>query len=212
MREERRFVPLLLGALGVLLAAGTIGAAMAPVLAVEAPLALVALSPLGRHLVLVAPVTPIVPFVAVAVARRLLAMGVVYGLGRAYGEDGFVWVERRYARFGRFVRLFERFFRKAAPVAILLLPGWSAPVAGLTRTSPLLYFPLAAVGLTGWMIVTYQVGDALSAWITPMLAFIREHVVSTTAACAALVLLYEWRRRRRRPLVPEAGDAPASEP
>jgi len=54
------------------------------------------------------------------------------------------------------------------------------------------------------MVVTYQVGGALSHFITPVLQFIRDNVIETTAGCAALVALYEWRRRRRRPVPVEA--------
>jgi membrane protein DedA with SNARE-associated domain len=194
---ERRYVPHLLGVLGLLLTAGAVGSAFAPVLAVKAPLVLVALSPLGRHLVLVAPETEMAPFVAVGAARRLFAFVVLYYLARAYGDEAFAWVETRYARLGRFARWFERVFRKAAPVVVLLLPGMSAPVAGATRMPATVFLPFAAVGVVAWVSVTYLVGDALSAWITPVLAFIRAHVFETTAACVVLVLFYQWRQRRR---------------
>jgi membrane protein DedA with SNARE-associated domain len=122
---------------------------------------------------------------------------VIYWLARAYGEDGFAWVESRSARLGRFARGFERLFRRAAPLVVVLLPGLSSPVAGATRMPAALFFPCAAVGVVGWVSVTYLVGDALGAWIMPVLAFIRAHVWETTAVCAAAVLLYEWSRRRR---------------
>ncbi len=195
--HERRYVPHLLGALSVLFAAGTLGAAFAPMLAVHAPLALIALSPLPRHLVLVAPETTMAAFVAIAAGRRLLSFGVIYYLARAYGEDGFAWVESRYARFGRFARAFERMFRKAGAVMVLLLPGMSSPVAGATRMPATVFFPCATVGVIAWVSLTYVVGDALREWTTPVLAFIREHMLATTAACALLVLVYQWRQRRR---------------
>lgn len=208
--HERRYVPHLLGALGALIAAGTVGAAFAPVLAVKAPLVLIALSPLGRHLVLVAPETGMLPFVAIAAGRRLLGFGVLYYLARAYGEDSFAWVEGRYKRFGRFARRFERMFRKAGALMVLLLPGMSAPVAGATGMPAAVYFPFATVGVVTWVSVTYLVGDALSAWTAPVLAFIRDHVLETTAACAVAVLLYQWRQRRRQSAaVPKPAPEPA---
>lgn len=195
--SERRHVRHLVGALGALLAAGLVGSAFAPVLAVNAPLLLIVLSPLGRHLVLVAPVTSMPAFVAVAATRRLLGFSLLFFLARAYGEDGFVWIEARHPRTGRFTRHFERVFRRAAPVFVLLLPGTSAPVAGATHMPFRAYLPLATIGTTAWVGVAYLVGDALRAWTTPVLAFIRANMVETTAVCVVAVTLYElWRRRR----------------
>lgn len=195
---ERRYIPHLLGVLGVLLTADTLGTAFAPMLAVRAPLVLIAFSPMGRHLVLVAPETTLPAFVAVASARRLLAFAVIYFLARAYGEGSFKWVEQRYARLGRTARVFERTFRRAAPLAVLLLPGMCAPLAGATGMPPRAFLPLAALAVVGWVTVAYFVGDALSAWTAPVLDFVRAHIASTTAVCVLAVLLYEWRRRARR--------------
>lgn len=195
---ERHYVPHLVAALGVLFTADALGTAFAPMLAVRAPLLLIALSPLGRHLVLVAGDTSMPAFVAIASARRLLAFAVIYFLARAYGENAFAWVERRYARMGRLARAFERAFRRAAPLVIVLLPGMSAPMAGATGMPPRAYFSLAGIAAVGWVVVAYLVGDALSAWTAPVLAFVRAHIASTTAVCVVAVLLYEWRRRARR--------------
>lgn len=195
---ERHYVPHLVATLGVLFTADALGTAFAPMLAVRAPLVLIALSPLGRHLVLVAGDTSMFAFVAVASARRMLAFAVIYLLARAYGESAFAWVERRYSRLGRLTRAFERAFRRAAPLVILLLPGMSAPMAGATGMRPRAYFPLAIVSVVGWVVVAYLVGDALSAWTAPVLAFVRDHIASTTALCVVAVLLYEWRRRAQR--------------
>lgn len=204
---ERRYVPHLLGVLGVLLTADALGTAFSPMLAVRAPLLLIALSPLGRHLVLVAPETSFVPFTLIASARRLLAFGAIYFLARAYGEDGFRWIEARYARLGRAARWFERAFQKAAPAVVLLLPGIAAPVAGATRMPARTFFALATPAVVVWVGVAYAIGDALSEWTAPVLTFIREHIASTTAACVVAVLLYQWRRRTRARARSAAPDA-----
>src|SRR5690349_12670640 len=88
----------LLGSVVVLTATGTAGAAFMPTLLTYSPLLLLALSPLPRHLVLAAPLTAIVPFVAVATLRRVLSGAVAYEVGASYGDRGLKWIEGRYPR------------------------------------------------------------------------------------------------------------------
>ena len=98
----------LIGAAAVLTAAGGTGAAFVAVLLTNAPLVLIAVSPLYRHLVLTATVVDFVPFALVAVPARLLGSVVGYMWGLGYGERSLVWVEQRRPRWGRWLRVLEK--------------------------------------------------------------------------------------------------------
>jgi membrane protein DedA with SNARE-associated domain len=189
----------LLGAVAVLTVGNFVGIGFSPVLATEWPLLLIALSPLGRHLVLVAPVTGLAPFVAVATARKLMSSMLGFGLGRAYGADGLRWAERRYPRTGKFLRWLERGLAAAGPLLVVLMPGPAVcALAGVARMRASLVLPLATIGNVGWMTVTWHVGEALGKWILPILAWVQAHVWEATAVCVAAVLLHQWWRRRKR--------------
>ncbi len=209
-----RHVPLLLGIAAALALAGLTGVALAPTLLVYHPLWLVALSPIGRHLVLAATLVPMLPLVLVATARRMLSSSVGYGLGRAYGAYGLQQVRDRYPRLQRAIGVLERMFERAAPLVVFFAP---APVfcamAGATSMSLGVFVPVAVAGHLMWASLTYRLGEALGSSIVPLLGFVREHVVSTTLACALLALGYALlRRRARRKRARQAAHASAPPP
>jgi membrane protein DedA with SNARE-associated domain len=190
---------LLLGSIAVLTITGTAGAAFAPALLTYSPLLLLALSPITRHLVLAAPITDVVPFVAIATARRVLSCGVAYWVGLSYGELGLKWVEGRYPRFRRFVHWLEHAFHKVGPLLLVVAP--SPPMcalAGTLRLSKWHVLPAALIGQLVWVGLAYWLGDFLSAWTGPILVWLREHVVEATAACIALFGGYQVIKRMRR--------------
>jgi membrane protein DedA with SNARE-associated domain len=200
----------LLGGLAVLTATGTIGAALMPTLLAYSPLLLIALSPLPRHLVMAAPLVPIVPFVLVATLRRTLTSTLAYAIGRAYGEGGIAWVQARYPSLRGVLDWLQKAFDVAAPLVILVEPGpLIAALAGATRVPLPLFLPLAATGYALWSLLTYRVGEALRAWLAPLLKYFQGHVLSATLVCIVLVSGYAlWRRRmRRRELLEAAAHA-----
>jgi membrane protein DedA with SNARE-associated domain len=176
------------------------------------------LSPIDRHMVLAASVTPLVPFLLVGAARRTLTCVVCYGFGHAYGEEGVAWVRARYPRSGNVSGTLLRLVQRASPIVLLISP-WPMLVgalAGAARMRLWVFVPLAALGQLIWVRITYRVGEALGAWTSPVLAFMREHVVATTLACVLMVAAYAWQKRRERriltldPLtVPEPSQPPA---
>lgn len=195
--DPRAQLPLILGIAAVLGIAGGIGVALAPALLTYSPLLLIAIAPLGRHLVLAAPVTEFVPFLLVATGRRVITCALAYLVGRAYGEAGIAWVQARYPRAGRFVRLLERLFRRAGPLVLLVAPGpLVCALAGVTRMRWSWFLPIATLGQAFWVSVTYRVGEALQAWILPILAWLEENMLATTLACVLLVALYRVLRRK----------------
>jgi membrane protein DedA with SNARE-associated domain len=189
----------LLGVAAAIFFANLVGIAFAPGLLKHAPLALIALSPLGRHLVLAATVTAIVPFVAVASARRMLVSALSYMLGRAYGSPGIGWVKTRYPKLEPLLGGVEWLFARAAPLLLFVAPGpLVCALAGATGMRAWLAMPIAAAGQTAWMILTYKLGEALAEWLAPIVAFIETYMVPLTLASIALALGYYWLRRRRQ--------------
>lgn len=183
---------------GSLVAAGSIGAAFAPALLTHAPLALIAISPLYRHLVLVATKVDILPFLLVGVPARMLGSVVGYMVGTTYGEQSIAWMQARYPRMGRMVRILERWFVRAAP---LLLFAWPGPLfcalAGAGGMRPWLWFVLATAGQTVQVAVAYVLGEKLSVWLAPIVEFFGKYTLWTTVVCVLLVVLYHWWRRPR---------------
>jgi hypothetical protein len=188
-----------LGAVAAIGIANLIGFAFGPALLTHAPLVLIALSPVGRHLVLAATVTPMVPFVIVGAARRMVVTGLGFALGRAYGGNGVVWVKARYPRLEPALRLLEWLFARAAPLILLLSPGpLVCALAGATGMRAWVALPIATAGQIGWMLITYKLGEALAAWLAPITAFVEAYMLPMTLACIALALAYQWLRRRRQ--------------
>lgn len=190
---------MLLGAVAVIGIANLIGSAFGPTLLIHAPLVLIALSPVGRHLVLAATVTPLVPFVIVGTTRRMLVAALGYALGRAYGGNGVAWVKQRYPRLEPALKLLEWLFARAAPLILFVSPGpLVCALAGATGMRAWVALPIATAGQFAWMLINYKLGEALSAWLTPITAFIEAYMVPMTLACIALALGYHFLRRRRQ--------------
>jgi membrane protein DedA with SNARE-associated domain len=195
----REHLPRVLGTLAAAASCSLVGVAFAPALLIHAPLALIALSPLGRHMVMVATVTDPLPFVVVGAARKMVACGLAWALGQIYGPEGIEWVEDRYPRLGSMARWLERLFARAGAPLVVVAPLLSVcALAGAARMPLRRFLPLAAVGQVIWTAATYAVGDAMSAWISPVTEFIARYMVETTLACVAAVVAYQALRRRNR--------------
>lgn len=190
---------MLLGCVATLTIAGLLGQAFAPTLLAYWPLGLLALSPLPRHMVLVAPVTDPVSFVLVAGIRRFISGTLGYQLGLEYGEQGYAFVEARSARAGKLVRWVERAVRRfGAPLLIAFASPGLCAIAGTTKMPGRLFYPCALLGQLIYAGANYAVGEALERWTTPILVFLREHVMAATLLTASAVAIYEILRRRRR--------------
>jgi membrane protein DedA with SNARE-associated domain len=195
----------LLAAAAVLTATATAGAALMPPLLAYSPLLLIGLSPLPRHLVMAAPLVPIVPFVLVATTRRMLTSALAYSIGHAYGKGGITWAQTRYPILHVPLDMLQKAFDVAAPLVIFLAPGAPiAALAGAVRVPLWLFLPIAAAGQAMWAALTYRVGEALGAWLAPILQFVKDNVASTTLVCVVLVGGYAlWRRRARKRVLRE---------
>ena len=194
--EQQRTVQICLWTLATLGSCSMIGAAFSLYLVNHFPLVLVGLSPLGRHLVLVAPTVDPAAFVAVAVGRRLLFYLACFHLGRALGPLGIPWIEARAAHFARFVRWMERLFARASHTVVLLMSGPTvAALAGISGMRTRVFVPLATASLAARMLLVLGFAEWIRVYIEIVLAWIDEYWVPGTVVMVALVVTYRLTRR-----------------
>jgi membrane protein DedA with SNARE-associated domain len=189
----------LLVAAGTLAAVTLLGAALAPALALKHPLWLIALTPWPRHLILVAPHTPTLPFIAVASVRGLLACVVAYELGHHYGPRGLAYLQKHSMRASRLLRALEELFGRWAPVLLMIIPGiGTSAFAGMSRVPRALAFGLSFTGLVAWAAVNRRLGTLLAPWTVPILRFVEDNMLLVTLLCSLAVLLYHLATRSSR--------------
>ena len=200
--EEWKRTRLCLTVLGVLGSGSMLGVAFSLYLVNHHPLLLIGLSPLGRHLVLVAPVVDPLAFLAVAVGRRMLFYLASFHLGRALGPRGIPWIEARAARFGRFVRWMERLFARASHAVVLLMAGPTVSVlAGISGMRAGVFVPLATLSLVLRALLVLGFAAWIREYIEVVLAWIDEYWIPGTVVMVALVGVYRWRRRAPSPVM-----------
>lgn len=192
--------PKLIATAGALLAITTLGAVFSPWLLAREPLWLVGISPVGRHMVVVAALTAMVPFVTVVFARRFLDGLVTFSIGRAYGDDATTFFIERAPKLAGSVRLMERIVKRVGPLALLLIPGVVSSLlvgsAGLSRRA---YVGFASVGYLLSTYLIYRLGAAIAAWVNPLVDYVRAHVPELTLACLVIYGASIFWRRARAP-------------
>lgn len=194
--ERRRIVRLCVSTLAALSSISLVGVAFSLYLVNHHPLLLVAMSPLGRHLLLAAPTVDPVAFVVVVVVRRMLFYLASFHLGRALGPAGVVWIEARAARLGVYVRWLEQLFRRASHPIVFLASGPTlSALAGASGMRPRVFVALAAPGLALRAAVVLGVAASVRPILEAVLAWIDAHWLPGTLAMLAIVALYRWRRR-----------------
>ncbi len=187
-----------LSVLGVLSAGSMLGAASSLYLVGHYPLLLIALSPLGRHMILVAPIVDPVAFVLIAVTRRMAFYLACFQLGRGLGPTGVAWLEARAARFARFVRWIESLFARAPHLVLFVMAGpTTSGLAGITGIRALPFASLATTSLVIRMLLILAFAELLREPIERVLAWIDENWVPGTLVLALATLVYQWRRIRR---------------
>jgi len=196
---ERRIVRGCLFALGVLAVGTWIGVASSPYLATNYPLTLVGISPLGRHIVLVAPLVTPGWLLLIGGARSLIFTAFSYKLGRTLGEPGLVWLDQRTEKTARFVRWLERFFRRWSYFAVFVFPlGVMAGIAGVARMRPVGFFICATCGIAFRVSLYIWLASSIREPIMALLEFIRANQVPATAVCVLGVSSYQYIKWRRR--------------
>jgi len=175
-----------------------IGTAFMPYLLARRPLVLIALSPLFRHLVLVAPRVDVAAFFAVAVPRHFLPDPFMYMLGREYGHLAVEWAESNSPVTGKLVRTMERAFAKVGPLALLVSPDIIvSTLAGAAKVPFPLFVVFNILGTIGTAFVARWFGDAFSEGIASVVRFFEAHLLLVTVVSVALVVLFNWYFRRQ---------------
>jgi uncharacterized membrane protein YdjX (TVP38/TMEM64 family) len=174
----------------------TVGAAIAPELFVDAPLALIALNARTEYLLLVAPRVSFGVFVMLGSVRWLGSSICFFLLGHRYGESVVRWAERRVG--GRLVRWSERLVHRAGWIVVPVWPNAAVSVAaggGGMAVGP--YLVLATVGTVGRMIAIHLLGRAFTDPIRDVTDFIVRYRWPLTAVSLVAVTVAVLRHRRR---------------
>ncbi len=176
-----------------------IGVATSPYLVNNHPLVLIGISPLGRHMILVAPLIGAPMVLLVGGLRSLAFTAVSYVLGRSIGEPGLVWLEQRSENAGRFVRWLERFFQRWSYLAVFVFPlGVMACVAGVARMRPFGFFVAATAGIAFRLSLYVWLADSIRGPIMRLLEFIRIYQVPATVVLVIGIGAYQVYKRRGR--------------
>ena len=194
-REQMVLARRCLWVLGILSAGSALGVASSLYLVNHAPLLLVGISPLGRHVVLAAPVTHPLALLIVTAVRRMLFYTALFYLGRALGPSGIDWLEARSASAARFVRWLERLFSRASHLVLLVLAGPTvSALAGISGMRTGVFLLLAATGMVARLVVLIGFAEWLRGPIEQLLALIGEYWIPGTVVLASGVAFFQWRR------------------
>lgn len=195
--DRRRIVRLCLMTLAILGTGSMIGATSVLYLANHFPLLLIALSPLGRHLILVVPTVHPAAFITVATLRRLAFYLPCFVLGGTLGSEALGWLETRFRGAAGFVRWLERLFHRARYPAVFLLPGpIMSTIAGKSQMPIITWISLVASGLVFRLIVIVWFGEWLREPIERLLVLFDDYWVPGTIALVAGAAIYQWRKRQ----------------
>ncbi len=197
--RDRRIVRVCLMMLAALTVGTWIGVASSPYLVNNHPLVLIGISPLSRHMILVAPLVGAPMVLLVGGLRSLAFTAVSYFLGKSLGEPGLVWIEQRAEKAGRFVRWLERFFQRWSYLAVFVFPlGVMACVAGVARMRPYGFFAAATAGITFRLSLYVLLADSIRGPIMRLLEFIRVYQVPATVVLVVGIGTYQVYKRTRR--------------
>jgi len=200
--QSRRLVLL---AVAVVTVMGTLGSAFSPALLVHYPLALLALSPDIRHLVLVAAQVDYGPALAAGLPRRAAGLAAMYGVGFFYGPVALLWFEQKAPRLGGALRWFEALFARFGAPLLVLFPVYTlGALAGAAGTRLKVFVPAMLLGQALYITAGYYLGDAVTEWTQPFVRWLTEHIVASTLVCVALVGAQQlWSRRGKQPTLGE---------
>ena len=210
-RVKRIPLPWLLAPFAVVAASGMTADWIWPTLVNDHPLLLLAMSAKNRFLLLTAPQLGMLAFFIVGFVRLLLTDPLTYLLGREYGEQALVWIERKTstAKPGRsYIRGAERLFARAAPLVILVAPSalWCM-LAGAARMRLVTFITCNVVGTIARLTLFWFAADALRAPLESLLETIEQFQMPLIAVTVGIGVLQTVRSRRRRAQIDVAAAA-----
>lgn len=198
MANTRRRPPLLLIIpLVVIFGTAALGNAVFPLLVNDHPLWLLALNSTTRHLVATSTSVDVVPYVVVALTRRLIEDPFLYLLGRRYGDGAVEWMGRKLGA-GRLLRAGQRNFRLWGILLVFFFPGGVVCVlAGASGMSLWLFLTLNILGTLVTIALLRSAGEEVAGPLAYVLDFVGDNVVSLTVLSVIITAIALVRRRRK---------------
>jgi membrane protein DedA with SNARE-associated domain len=176
--QPRRRIPVavLVTPIVALSLVGMVADALGPRLITERPLLQMFLNPRNRYLVLAAPQVDLVPFFAVGFLRLVLTDPLGYLLGRQHGDAALRWAEDKLGDEAGWIRRVERWFRRAAPLVILVMPNlYMCILAGATGMKAKVFFSLNIAGTLGRLVLIWIAGETFESELGTVLGFIQRY-------------------------------------
>ncbi|HSH60969.1 MAG TPA: hypothetical protein VK988_15290 [Acidimicrobiales bacterium] len=196
-KRSRRLPSLfLITPLVVIFGTAALGNALFPALVNEHPLLLLALNATTRHLVATSTSVDVLPYVSVALGRRLVEDPFLYLLGRRYGDGAVEWMSRKLGA-GRLLRAAQRNFRLWGSVLVFFFPGGVVCVLAGASGMPIWLFLMLNVG--GTLVTIFllrSAGEEVSGPLTWVLELMAENVVPLTILSVVLTVVVLVRRHR----------------
>ncbi len=181
---------LLLGPVAVAIAAGYLGAALHPTLAVERPLVLVGLNARNYHLALVAGQVAFAAYFAVAFVRLVTLDPLLYLVGRWYGPSGRHWIEKQVEGSDRIVGWLDRWFPKVGWAIVFAAPNTIVCLlAGVTRMRPLVFAILNVTGTIARIVLIWWLAQQFESQLDAVLDFFNRYQMPATIAAVVLVMI-----------------------
>ncbi len=217
-RPSRRVVTAISVPLVLATVASYVGDGFMPSLVDGHPLALLALNPRNRNLVLVANQLDAWSYYGVGFVRLVATDPLWFLLGYWYGDAAVAWAERRTRTFGEVLRWVESSFGRAAYPLVAIAPNnWICLFAGSTGMGLAAFVILNVTGTFGRLFLARVLGDRFSEPIDDLLGFIGDQRVPLLVASLAVVAVSVILEVRRGDLdgvtdLADAVDPPAVEP
>lgn len=152
----------LAGVFGAIIMSRFAGFFLSPLLLIQAPVLLLALSPMVLHLGLVSSFIPEYQYYAVGVTVALLHSFSGYFLGRDLGAAAFTWCLENYPAQRRKLNLLSRWVERSSVVSLLLFPGpFLSVLVGSFRMGRRKFFALTLGAQVLWTVMCKFVGTSI---------------------------------------------------
>ncbi len=205
-RPPRWALPVLLGAVGVLVVASNVGNLFYATLVERHPALLLSLNSTNRVLVGVTNRLDAPTYYGIGFVRLLVADPLFYLLGLFYGDAALRWIEKKMGDGAASIVWFEKAFNKARYPIVLIAPN--NPVCLLAGASGMpvpVFLALNAIGTIGRLYLARLFGKAFIAPISAVTGFLDRYRWPILAASLALFALQSALRKKQGKPASELG-------
>jgi membrane protein DedA with SNARE-associated domain len=187
------------GAFVLMMAGRIVGAAISPLLLAHAPLALLVISPVIAHLVIVAALSEPAPYYAIAIPMTIAQCSLGFFLGRLQGPLVVEFLVRKgISSESKLQRLLTP-LRVSAPLLVFIIPGpIVCALAGASAVPRKTFLPALVGAQLVWILLCRLFGQALLGSISAMREAIVRHAIPLTIVTLLIVLAVRFRGSIRR--------------